>query len=86
MRKRYRWIVDVAAKRAEQELRSRGYTGLTQEEIRPLVRKAIREVRRWRVGLSVRDVLGRPAGASYLAWYIIRKNENNRSKNEKEKV
>jgi hypothetical protein len=69
-RPRHRWIVEMATSVAQRELNKRGVPTPEPGELKRLVRKVIREVRRYRVALSIRDLLDNPAGASYLAAYI----------------
>jgi len=69
-----RWdqrVIRWAMEAARRELTSRGEPVPTEDELHRLVRLAVGYVRRGRVGLSVRDLVSRPAGANYLAWFVL---------------
>jgi hypothetical protein len=70
-RPRYRWIVDKVMKVAQQELNKRGIPIPESRELRCLVRKLLRETRRYRVEVSVSDLLERPEGGAYLSSYLV---------------
>jgi len=61
----------MVMKVAQRELKKRDVPIPEPTELKRLVRKVIREVRRYRVGLSIRDLLDNPAGATYLVSYIL---------------
>ena len=77
-RRRYRWTIDMATKVAQRELKSRDIPVPEPDELRRLVRKVIRSIRRYRVVLSIRDLLTRPAGASYLAYVVEHASDSER--------
>ena len=79
-RRRYRWIVDTAMKVAQRELNKSGIPIPDEVELRRLVRRLIRDVRRYRVEFSIRNLLDKPAGASYLASYVVRHAKNSEHK------
>jgi hypothetical protein len=65
---------------AQRELNKRAMPIPEEVELRRLVRRVIRGVRRYRVEFSIRDLLDKPAGASYLASYIVRSAKNSGQK------
>ena len=62
--------VELAMRAASRELGNRGETIPPEPELRSLVRRVFRMSRRSGTAPSVRDMICRPKGAHFLAWFI----------------
>ena len=73
-------IVQASMQAARRQIESRGQAVPPEPELRHYVRLAIRHVRRFRSGLSIRSLVTTETGAFFLAWWVLDRAEKARKR------
>ncbi len=72
----YSNILNGAVEVASRELTRRGWYVPPEAELRQAVQAALHEVRRGQLGWKIRTLLTQPAGADFLASFVMRRTNN----------